>query len=86
MFRHLCAIFREHPLSLWVSWKSKMVVFYPYTVIVGGLCAPDVVVSHVALSGWGGTILEEALDLSSDRISNEWMNESFWRACVQEVF
>jgi hypothetical protein len=24
MFRHLCAIFRERPLSFWVTWKSEM--------------------------------------------------------------
>jgi hypothetical protein len=24
MFRHLCAIFRKCPLSLWVTWKSEM--------------------------------------------------------------
>jgi hypothetical protein len=23
MFRHLCAIFRERPLSLWVTWKAE---------------------------------------------------------------
>jgi hypothetical protein len=55
MFRHLCVIFRERPLSLWVTWKFEngcVIGMYPCTVNVGGLCAPDVVVSCVTLSSW----------------------------------
>jgi hypothetical protein len=58
MFRHLCAIFRGRPLSLCVTWKSEMVVSSgcaPCTVNVGGLCAPDVVVSCVTVSSWALT-------------------------------
>jgi hypothetical protein len=65
MFRHLCAIFRERPLSLWVTWKSEMVVSSGCTVNVGGLCAPDVV--GLCVSGQLATVTHETTTSGAHR-------------------
>jgi hypothetical protein len=50
MFRHLCAIFRWRPLSLWVNESQKLLCHRDVPLYCKCWCAPDVVVSCVTLS------------------------------------
>jgi hypothetical protein len=63
MFRHLCVIFRERPLSLWVTESPKLLCHRDVPLYCKCWCAPDVVVSCATLPSFVPPIATTPLEI-----------------------